>query len=190
LPDIGLSVATALGWYVQYNGDALTSLLPGGSYYVKITKSDVTYYSDWIRIMTMTNPLLKFVKIVFSNTDNVGDLRYEGNFAQSVWLEGILNTPTHEMVNTGEEKDGIFIAEKIVSKYVYSIISYVSRSLYNCLLRLPQHDTITITDEVGNTYTPEVGNVTVEPAEWISFETCKVTIKFNDSSNSNFTWVK
>lgn len=132
----------------------------------------------------------KFIKITFSNTDNFGDLLYEDSFAQVAWLKGILNNPTHEMVNVGEEKDGIFIAEKIVSKYVYSIISYVSRGLYNCLVRLPQHDTITITDEVGNTYTPAVGNIIVEPAEWVSYETCKLTIKFNDGANSNFSWVK
>jgi hypothetical protein len=132
----------------------------------------------------------KFCRVDFSNTDNFGDLLYEDSFSQTVWLKAILNSPTHEMVNTGEEKDGIFIAEKIVSKYVYSLIAYVSRGLYNCLMRLPQHDTITITDEVGNVYYPKIGNVTVEPAEWVSFDTCKITIKFNNDSLSNFSWVK
>lgn len=189
-PAVISSVATVLGSYIQYNGTAMLVNLPLGSYYVKITKSDASYYSDWIHISKMTNPLLKFIKIDFSNTDNLGDLRYEGSYSQSVWLEAILNNPTHEMVSTGEEKDGEFIAEKIVSKYIYSIIAYVSRGLYRCLIRLPQHDTITITDEVGNTYTPSVGNITVEAPEWSYYDTCKLTIKFNDGENTSFGWVE
>jgi hypothetical protein len=93
------------------------------------------------------------------------------------------------MVNTGEEKNGVFIAEKIVSKYIYTMIAYVPRGLYRCLMRLPQHDLITITDEVGNTYTPAPGNVTVEAPEWAYFDVCKLVIKFNDNENTNFDWV-
>jgi hypothetical protein len=100
-----------------------------------------------------------------------------------------MNNPTHEMVNTGEEKNGVFIAEKIVSKYIYTMIAYVPRGLYRCLMRLPQHDLITITDEVGNTYTPAPGNVTVEAPEWAYFDVCKLVIKFNDNENTNFDWV-
>jgi hypothetical protein len=57
-------------------------------------------------------------------------------------------------------------------------------------MRLPQHDTITITDEVGNTYTPSVGNIIVEPPEWTTYETCKLVIKFNDGENSSYVWTK
>ena len=179
-----------MGSYVQYNGTALSKNLPLGSYYVEILKSDASYYSDWIFISSMANPLAKFIKITFSNTNNLGDLRYEGSFAQTVWLEAILNNPSHEMVNVGEEKDGVFIAEKIVSKLIYNVIAYVSRGLYQCLMRLPQHDTITITDEVGNTYTPNVGNIIVEPGEWSYYDVCKLKISFNDNEHSSFSWTK
>ena len=189
-PTVTASVATALGSYIQYNGTALSKTLPLGSYYVKIAKSDATYYSDWIHVSKIPNPALKFVKIQFSNTNNLGDIRYEGSFVQMVWIEAILNNPLHEMVNTGEEKNGVFIAEKIVSKYIYSVIAYMSRGLYRCLMRLPQHDTITITDEVGNTYTPSIGNVIVEPPEWNYYDVAKVVIKFNDNDNTNFYWNK
>jgi hypothetical protein len=187
-PSVTASVATALGSYIQYNGTALSQNLPLGSYYVKITKSDAIYYSDWIHISTIPAPMLKFIKIQFNNTYNLGDIRYEGSFVQMVWLEAILNNPTHEMVNTGEEKNGIFIPERIVSKYIYSIITYVSRGLYRCLMRLPQHDTITITDEVGNIYSPTAGNIIIEPAEWNYYDVAKIVIKFNDNENTSFDW--
>jgi hypothetical protein len=160
--------------------------MPLGLYYVKITDGAVIYYSDWI----MVHDVSTYIKIAFSNSQNVGDLIYEDSFSQAVWLDAILGTPTHETVNTGEEKDGVFIAEKIVSKLSYSIICYVSRSMYQCLSRLPIHDTVTITDEVGNTYTPSVGNIIVDQPEWITFDTAKVTIKFNDNSNTQFSWTK
>jgi hypothetical protein len=189
-PKVYHPTALDFNTYIKYNGNVMTLDMPLGVYYVKLAGSGYTYYSDYIRIDKATNLYTKFIKIEFYNTDNIGDLLYEDSFFQTVWLKGALNNPTHEMVNVGEEKDGIFIAEKIVSKYIYSIIAYVSRGLYNCLIRLPQHDTITITDEVGNIYTPAVGNIIVEPAEWVSYETCKLTIKFNDGANSNFSWVK
>lgn len=310
LPTVTASTATSgLGTYVKYNGAVMSTLMPTGSYYVKITKSDAIYYSDWIKIMNIYENLItgltnfnyetftksgtvinsaintsgngeayssnafsiikghtykliffatlnggatvlpniyllttvavsnivtvvaglneitftatassdaaylyfindentnfsttqmvlvktfssKFIRIDFTNSINLGNIRYEDTFTQTVWLEAILNSPTHEMVNVGEEKDGIFIAEKIVSKFLYSVICYVSRGLYNCLMRLPQHGTITITDEVGNAYSPEVGNIIVEPPEWVSFETCRLLIKFNDGANSAYTWTK
>jgi hypothetical protein len=188
-PSVTASVATALGSYIQYNGTALSQNLPLGSYYVKVTKSDATYYSDWINVWNMTNPLTRFCKIHFGNTYNLGDIRYENSFVQTAWLETVMNNPSHEMVNTGEEKNGLFIPEKIVSKYIYTIIAYVPRGLYRCLMRLPQHDSITITDEVGNTYTPSPGNVTVEAPEWSYFDLCKLVIKFNDGENTSFEWI-
>ena len=130
------------------------------------------------------------IRIDFSNTKNIGDLLYENSFSQTVWLEAILNNPSHEFVEIGEEKDGVFISEKVTSKYLYSVIAYVSRGLYQCLVRLRQHDTITITDEVGNTYTPKAGNVLIESPEWTTFETCRLVLKFNDNEYSAFNWVK
>lgn len=129
-----------------------------------------------------------FIKINFRNTHNFGNLLFEDSQTQIAWLEAVLNNPTHEMVNVGEEKDGIFIAEKIVSKYNYAIICYISRVMYQCLIRLPQHNTVTITDEVGNTYTPAIGNITVDPIDWITYETGKLIIRFNDGDNTAFSW--
>lgn len=188
-PSAIASTATAMGTYIQYNGGALAQNLPLGSYYLKLTKSDATYYSDWISVHNMSSPMEKFCTIVFSNTDNIGDLRYEGSFAQKVWLDAVLNNPTHEIIATGEERDGIFIAEKMVSKYIHSIITYVPKGIYRCLVRLSQHDSITITDELGDTYTPDVGNITIDPPEWVEFGIARIVIRFNDNENTAFGWV-
>lgn len=128
-----------------------------------------------------------FVSLRFSNTNDLGDILYSTTFEQKVWLETRMNHPEHEMVEIGEEKDGVFISEKLVSKFIYKVIAYVSHAMYRVLVRLPQHDSITITDEVGNTYTPSVGNISVA-ADYPSHETVKVTIRFNDGARSAFSW--
>ncbi|KKL62024.1 hypothetical protein LCGC14_2189390, partial [marine sediment metagenome] len=134
----------------------------------------------------------RFVKLQFTNDKDLhgkrGDdqtILYQKGFTQECWLQTILNTPGSNRVDVGQEKDGVFIAEKIITQYKYRIIDYLNRSLFEGLIRLPQHKTITIIDEVGNEYTPDIGNVLVS-AEWGTFDTGDVLIEWNDGS---FVWV-
>jgi len=129
-----------------------------------------------------------FIKLKFSDSKDLRGKRsddqtilYQNNFYQECWMNTILNTPAANRIDVGEEKDGIFIPEKIVTQYKYRIVDYVNRSLVEALIRLPQHDDVTITDEVGNEYTPDVGNINVS-IEWGTFDTGTVTIEFNDGS--------
>ena len=128
-----------------------------------------------------------YIRIDFHDTHDLGDICYQSGFTQSLWLNTHLNTPTHEPVMVGEEKNGIFITEKIVTKYNYRIIAYISPVFYRGLIRLPQHDDISITDDVGFVYAPAVGNIDVRPVNWNWFDTGTVEIVFND--NSEFIWV-
>lgn len=139
-----------------------------------------------IWVMRQYSP--QFVKLAFSNINDIGNILYSTGYSQEVWIQSRLNNPSHEITEIGDEKDGIFIAEKIVTSFIYKLIGYISRGLYNCLIRMPQSDSIVITDEVGNTYTPDVGNVVIEPIDWVYYETGKITILFNDGSNSAFKW--
>jgi len=127
-----------------------------------------------------------FIKIDFDDTHDLGEILYQDGFTQSVYFEQRLAPPTHEAIEVGEEKNGIFIAEKIITKYKYRIIANVGRELYKALIRLPQHDTISITDEVGNVYSPKVGNIQVIPANWIYYDVCRLEIIFND--NTEYVW--
>lgn len=127
-----------------------------------------------------------YVRIDFNDTHDLGDIVYQDGFTQSWWFNTRLNTPQHEPVLIGEEKNGIFITEKIVTKFKYRIVVYVGPVQYRALIRLPQHDTITITDEVGFTYSPKVGNVQVNPINWNYFDYGTLEIVFND--NSEFIW--
>ena len=134
-----------------------------------------------------------FTKLRFGNSADLRGKRsddqtilYQNSFVQECWLNTILNTPDHNVIDVGDEKDGLFIAEKVVTQYLYKIVDYINRSLFEALIRLPQHDSITIIDEVGNQYTPNIGNIFIS-AEWSVFDICTFTILFNDGS---FVWTE
>jgi len=153
---------------------------------------DVTNYSTseiWVKRQYSPN----FVKLQFSNTkdlrgkrDDDQSILYQEGFEQECWLNTHLNTPGSNRVNIGEEKDGILVSEKIITQHKYRIIDYINKSLFEGLIRLPQHDDITIIDEVGNEYTPDIGNAEVS-ANWDTFDTGAITIEFNDGS---FLWTE
>ena len=186
------SVVLTIGTYYKYDGDTLLTQLPFGIYYLKITHANGYYfYSDWLSVEDMY-PIFgtytpNFIRIDFHNTNDLGDIYYRNGFTQTVWLRTQLAPPLHEPVEVLEEKNGISIIEKIVTKFKFRLYVHVGRELYRALIRLPQHDTITITDEVGNIYTPKIGNVWVNPINWNTFDTGTLEILWND--NSEFVWV-
>jgi hypothetical protein len=107
---------------------------------------------------------------------------YASGWAQEIYLNTYLNNPQHEIIEIGEEKNGYFEAEKIVDKYLYNIVSYESRSVFNALRLLPLHDTIQIYDEVGNFYNVDQGNIRVGKDE-DTFDTWTLRIDFNEDND-------
>ena len=126
-----------------------------------------------------------YMFLEYTNTKDIKSgveaILYQYDFTQQIYLDAILNNPQHEMTETGEEKDGVFQPEKLVDKLIYNIVAYVSRSTLKALRLLPMHDDIEITDEVGNLYTPSVGNVRVT---WDGgFDTYTLRIDFNEEGD-------
>lgn len=129
----------------------------------------------------------RFIKLDFTNAKDLGGILYQDGWAQTLFLETKMNYPTTETVEIGDEKDGVFNPEKIVTKYIYRISTYINRAMHAVLMRISQHSSIVVTDEVGNTYTPAVGNIRME-ADQPHFETTHAVISFNDGENSAYDW--
>lgn len=183
-PSVTLDLLTSVEANAGLNIITLTSTVSGLNNVIFTNSAATNYSTSEIIIKRMYSS--NFIKINFSDTHDLGEILYQDGLTQEVYFEQKLAPPTHEVVEVGEEKNGIFVAEKIITKYKYRIIANVGRELYKALIRLPQHDTISITDEVGNVYVPKVGNVQVIPANWIYYDVCRLEIIFND--NTEYVW--
>ena len=171
-----------------FNDIEITLLNSQGSD-LKLLNTDASSFSvSFSRLMKNSTDYIKFE---FSNTNDLihsgtDDIMYStGGWKQRVYLDTQLNLPKHEPIEVGEELDGVFISEQLNSTYIFQVVDYVSRSMYNGMQYLFMHDSITITDEVGNEYTPGVGNGRVG-MDWGTFDTGSLRVEFNDGS---MTWV-
>jgi len=164
-----------------------------GNYRVRFRN---TAAANWLtsEVLVMREYSSTHIKITFDNTKDLGDILYQDGFSQTLWLPTQLAPPQSEQVDIGEEKNGIFISEKIVNKFKFKILTSMGRELYRAVVRIPLHDDIDIVDEVGNTYSPAVGNIWINALNWPGFDYVQVEILFNDnneiywvSNNANFT---
>ena len=128
-----------------------------------------------------------YIRIAWSNSRDVRDaagkqdLLYSQGLTQEIFLDTYLNTPVHESSDVGQEKNGIFIPEKLIATPRERIIDYVPRSTYQGLIPLPLSDSILIWDEVGNKYTVSEGNIEVN-FDFTQFEIGTLEILFTESS--------
>ena len=155
-----------------------------GTVVVDLANSAASNYS--LSMVSLRRKWGDYVHLEYTNTkdfnNGANSIYYAGGFTQQAYLRAYENLPSHESIDVGSDKDGEFVAEKIVRKYSRSIVSYESRSMYNALSLLKHHDTIKILDEVGNEYTPSVGNVDVT-IDWNTFDTGSLRIVFNEGGD-------
>lgn len=125
------------------------------------------------------------IHLEYTNTNDIQGARailYQFGFSQEIYLDTVMGSPQHEIIETGEEPNGVFQAEKLVDKLLYNIVAYGSRSTVEALRLLPMHDDIEIIDEVGNVYNPSVGNLRITWEE-TTFDTYTIRINFNEEGD-------
>jgi len=185
IPSVGLYISSVLAsnseaMSVGLNSVELTATGSGTADF-RIVNVSATNFA--LGSVSLRRKAGSYVHLEFTNARdfNNGDdsIYYADGFTQQAYLRSYLNIPSHETIEVGNDKNGKFEAEKLVSKYTQSVISYESRSMYNALRLLPLHTTIKILDEVGHEHTPDVGNVQVMP-DWKTFDTCSLKILWNE----------
>jgi len=69
-----------------------------------------------------------YVHLEYTNTkdfnNGANSIYYAGGFTQQAYLRAYENLPSHESIDVGSDKNGEFVAEKIVRKYNRSVVSY------------------------------------------------------------------
>ena len=189
----GGTASTVVNSVIGLNDITLTSTMTLADLRIFLRNSSATNFST-SEVLVIRQYSATHIKLTFDNTKDLGDILYQDGFSQTLWLPTQLAPPQHEQVDIGEEKSGIFIAEKIVNKFKFRILANMGRELYRAMVRIPLHDDIDIIDEVGNTYSPAVGNIWINALNWPGFDYVQVEILFNDNSeifwvsnNANFT---
>ena len=105
-----------------------------------------------------------YITLEYSNSSDLGTILYQDGFVQQGWFGGFLGKGEGQTERIGDELDGQFIDEKVISRFVYKMKLHVNKFIYRGLQLLRGHSSITITDKDGNQYTPL--NIEVDPPNW------------------------
>jgi hypothetical protein len=156
--------------YFAYNGGTLSSNMPCGLHYLKITMDNAkVYYSDWFDVEDVYDQAgysSKYLIITFSNSSDLGNILYSEGFIQKLWFASETMEATYPVEEEGA-KDG---QSRFVRTFARQTKKYLVRTgtmpdyMVDVFNRMRLHDTITLTDLVGDTNI--VYNLEVE-TEWL-----------------------
>ena len=130
-----------------------------GRYYLKVTMSDGdVYYSDVFTVTALTDGMLSIVW--FDIQDLVMDgcrIAYTNEYGAIIyrnvlWLNTQLGKPDYVFSEEGENRDGYFFAEKMISEKTYRCNILASEYLCDVMRFIRLSDVVRIVDGFGNTY--------------------------------------
>ena len=183
-----------------------------GRYYIIISMSDgKSYYSD---IFTAVGNMAGFINIMWWDLDdfvmdNARIVYKDGSapcYRNQLWLNTQLGKPDYEFTEEGENRDGYFFAEKMISEKRYKCIFLATEYLCDVMRFIRMADRVYVNDQNGVQYrcdtfliTPkwqEQGNIASVDVEF----TCDTVAKkigrgyvdleaggdFNDDFNNDF----
>jgi hypothetical protein len=156
--------------YFVYMGGALNNPLSCGLHYLKITMDNAkVYYSEWFDAEDIYNGLGfcdDYLIMYFSNTSDFGDILYSTGFTQKAWFKSEPMEQSYPIEEEGaKDGQGRFIRTfaRQVKKYLAKTIE-MPDYMVDVFNRIKLHDTVSLTNLVGDTNT--VYNLEVEH-EWL-----------------------
>lgn len=134
----------------------LTVTSPADDAHIRIQCSGTCNFST-SEILVHTQYACGFVTLSFSNCCNLGDLLYEDDFTQTLWIKSDSIEQQFPYVEKGQENgDGRFIPTFRRQEKTYAIkLGIVPQYLVDVLHRLKLHDVMTYIDQVGEAYVVE-----------------------------------
>lgn len=125
-----------------------------GQHYLRLTMSDgKTYYSD---IFTVVADMSGFLNIRWWDAqDLVMDgtrISYANEFRNSLWLNTQLGKPEYEFEEEGENRDGYFYPEKMISEKKYKCVFLAPEYLCDVMRFIRLSDFVQVRDRYGHTY--------------------------------------
>lgn len=133
---------------IVYNGLLLLDIdTPEGQYYIEISDSVETWYSE---IFAFSYNMDGYLKLEYWNADNIefrdGCLWYGSEFYKStVYLDTQLGMPEYTFDEASESRDGYIMQEKQVSNKIYKFVFLAAEYMLDALRLVRLHDYIQIT---------------------------------------------
>lgn len=151
--------------------------------FIRISVSAPANFST-SEILVYTQYACGYVTLSFSNCCNLGDLLYEYDFLQTLWLKSDNIEPAFPYTEKGQENgDGKFIPTFRRQEKTYTIrTGLIPQYLIDVLNRLKMHDVMTYIDQTGEAYNVE--SVDVEQ-DWVFedkyYATASITLDLGES---------
>lgn len=127
-----------------------------GRYYLQVTVSAGTFYSEVFTVVGDISPFLKLEWKMTSDLIGYGwRIQYasgEYDFRNVVYLATELGKPDYEFEEQGETRDGFFFPEKMLSEKKYKFQFMAPEYLCDVLRFVRMADRIRVTDKYGRVY--------------------------------------
>lgn len=160
----GTTISNVAASVVGPNELTLTTTAASDDAFIRISTSGAATFTT-SEILIYTQYACKFVTLSFTNCCNVGDIIYEDDFIQTLWIKSDSIEQAYPYVEKGQENgEGKFIPTFRRQEKNYLIrTDIVSQYMVDVFHRLKMHDVITYIDQVGDAFNVE--SVDVEH-EW------------------------
>lgn len=125
-----------------------------GRHYIVLRMTDNRYfYSD---IFTVVADMSGFLNIRWWDAEDLvmdgARISYAGYFRNSLWLNTQLGKPEYEFEEEGENRDGYFYPEKMISEKKYRFVFLAPEYLCDVMRFIRLSDFVTVKDRYGHSY--------------------------------------
>jgi hypothetical protein len=161
----------------------LTATAAADDCFIRISTSGAATFTT-SEVLIYTQYACKFVTLSFTNCCNVGDILYEDDFIQTLWIHSDNIEQAYPYVEKGQENgEGKFIPTfRRQEKNCLIRTAILPQYLIEVLHRLKMHDVMTYIDQVGDAFAVE--SIDTEH-EWLFddryFASATITISLGDA---------
>lgn len=120
--------------------------IPEGLYYLCINDGADLFYSEVFQSKYDLSKCIKLDYWEYGNFElNNAEIDYSNLYRNSVYIQSELGKPEYSFEEVGEKRDGLFFAEKSISKKVYKFTFLAPEYLLDALQVVRMHDYIQVT---------------------------------------------
>lgn len=125
-----------------------------GQFFMRLSMGDgKVYYSD---IFTVVADMSAFLNVRWWDAEDLvmdgTRISYAENFRNSLWLATQLGKPEYEFEEEGENRDGYFYPEKMISEKKYKFVFLAPEYLCDVMRFIRLSDFVTVKDRYGHSY--------------------------------------